>query len=493
MGGEQSCLLHNMGVLDELRMSSTPPSLPTESGEFELTDKLDLTKILKHLKSSARQIAGWGLLGFVLAALLALLTARYSPSVTTTRVVFSFKGFDRGEYPDGSKFQPDDLRAPQIISEALKNRGIDDSGPMQSAIRGAINVEGLVPPNIVKERDRLRAAGQTPPQYIPDEYLVSLSLPRNHSLGPSQRAALLSEIVRVYRETFQKTYTQPPVSFGTVFETLSEADFPEYEIVLNAELDRIRGYLSEQMETAKTFRSVTTNLTYADLLEQVNVFAQIQLNEVLGSIHQYGLSRNRATAMLKMDYYLRQLEERDRRANEEEAVVTSLLTQAQTRTQNYVLGYKSSNMVARPEGGVVDQGLIDSLLANDAYNFLVRRSLDAGLKVKAIEAEKLRLSNLRDNMQKFTTSNTADQSAIIEQVRASIADLARVYGKLVENIRKTHADYSQQQFGNAVRLSDQVRTAGYIKAVAITAAVGAVFGCAFGLALSLLISRPNNS
>ncbi len=454
--------------------------------DFNSDDTIDLRDLFFRLTRGLFQIFGFALLGLAIAALISLALNRVQPASTSTRVTFSFPGFERGQYPDKSKFQPDDLRAPAIIAEALSRQGLDTSSAFQSKIRGALNIEGIVPANIIKERDRLRAAGQQPPAYIPDEYVLSLSMSPSASFSNAQRERLLSEIVSVYRENFYRTYGQSPLAFGTAFETLKTADLAEYELVFNSDIENVRAYLRQQSELAKSFRSPTTNFSFKDLAEQTELFTQIQLNEVLALVHQNGLSRNRASAILKMNYHLRLLEQREARALEEEKLVRDLLAQAQNRAQNYVLGVKSQASQPRTESPVLDQGLIDSILANDSYSFLVRQALDAGMKVKEIQSEKSRLIAQRDNMQSFLEADAKDQTAIIAQATAALKNLESAYLTLITNIRKTHADYSEQEYGNAIRVSDEVRTSGLLKPMAISSIVGAFIGFALGAGLSLL-------
>ena len=470
---------------------SSQPLLGGEHGrsgaqqDFGNDDAIDLRDLFFRLIKGAFQILGLALLGLAIAATISLVINRSQPTMTSTRVAFSFPGFERGQYPDKSKFQADDLRSPAVVDEALKRLGFDTSSDFQSRIRGGLSIEAIVPPNIVKERDRLRVAGQTPPTFIPDEYVLSLTLTPSSSFSTAQRERLLSEIVTVFRENFYRTYGQPPLAFGTAFETLSKADFSEYELVLNSEISSIRTYLIQQGELARSYRSPTTNFSFKDLAEQTELFAQIQLNEVLGVIRENGLSRNRATAMLKLNYYLRQLEERELKAIEEEKLVRDLLNQTQARAQNYVLGVKTQTAQNRGEA-VLDQGLIDSLLANDSYNFLVRRALDAGLEVKSIQAQKTRLIAQRDNLKSFLESPPKDQSAIIAQSADALKRLESTYQTLIGNIRKTHADFSRQEYGNAIRITDEVRTPGKLKPLVLSSAVGAFIGFAMGAGLSLL-------
>jgi len=481
--------------------SSVNPPQPNPSQDYlnDPDDSIDLRDLFTRIGRGLSQIIGLALIGLVIAATISLLLNRVQPVATSTRVVFSFPGFERGEYPDKSKFQPDDLRAPAVIAEAIRRKGLDTSSDFQSKIRGAVSIEGIVPPNIVKERDRLRASGQTPPAYVPDEYTVALTLPRSSSLSDGQRNALLNEIVAVYRENFNRTHAAVPLAFGTAFATLRNADFPEYQLILDKEIESITTYLQQLIsgtgpnaestqatEGASSFRSTTTNMSFKDLLEQTQLFSQIRLNETLGLIHQNGLSKDRGTAVIKMDYYLRVLENQERRAVEEEKVVTGLLAQTQERAQNYVLGIKSQAAQPRNESPILDQGLIDSLLANDAYNFLVRRALDAGLKVKQIQAEKERLLEVRENMSSFINKNVGDQAQLLSRVDESLKNLEVAYNDLIKSIRDTYTDFARQQYGNSVRLSDQVRTPGMLRPMAISGLVGAFLGLALGAGLSLL-------
>jgi hypothetical protein len=477
--------------------SPTPPSPDTDTSsqsgshhaidtDFDPYEGIDLRDVFARLVRGFAQTLGLAALGLAIAAVIYLVASPFTSATTSMRVTFAFSGYGKGEYPDHSKFQPDDIRAPDIIIEALKRHGLDTTGDFQGKLRAALTIEGAIPPNVIKERDRLRAAGQTPAAYLPDEYLVTLTLPRKFPLSGRQRELLLNEIVSVYQEKFQHTYAEMPLAFGNAFETLRNPDYFEYELILNKEIQNITAYLNQQLEQTKTYRSPTTNLSFNDLLRQTELFAQIRLNETLGLIYQNGLSRNRASAMVKMDYYLRTLQDQEQKAIEEGKVVDELLAKSQERSQNYVLGIKSQTAQQRPEAPILDQGLIDSLLANDAYNFLVHRALDAGLTVKRIQADMAQLLERRKIMEAFLKNTGEDQSAIIAQVQKSLSDLETSYMELIANIRRTHADFAKQQFADAIRVSMQPITGSKYKPLAVAGAIGGFVGLALGMGLSLL-------
>ena len=460
-------------------------------------DSIDFGELFGRLKRGLPMILGLAALGLALTAGGYYVGGQFLSVTTNTRVVFSFTGFEKGEYPDKSKFSPDDLRAPDNIAEALKRKGLAASEETQTQVRAALTVEAIIPDSIIKERDKLRAAGQTPRLYVPDEYTLTLTLPRKFPMSPREREVLLSEIVTVFQENFIRTYVAMPLNFGKAFESLLDADYSDYELVLHQEaknIDQLLTTLSgkigdEQISTgtmSRSFRSPRTQLTFSDLLKQSQLFMQIRLNETLGLIREHGISKDRSLALLKMDFHIKSLIDDENKAIEEEKVVQALLKQTQEGAQKYVLGVKSQNGPQRADATVVDQGLLDSLLANDAYNFLIRKSLTASLATRGIQSEKSILLNQKANLQSFNEESLAQRIDTIAQFNKSLDALKKVYTRLINDIQLTYTDYQKQQFGDAVRISMQTRTESFYRSLAMAGIAGLGIGGALGLGLSLL-------
>ena len=456
------------------------------SPQSDLDDSIDFGELLRRLRNGLPQTLGLAALGLAIAASAYFASGPFQTVTTSSRVAFSFAGFEKGEYPDKSKFQPDDLRSPEIITEALKREGLDATESVQSKVRAALSIEAIIPDSVIKERDKLRAAGQTPRIYVPDEYTLTLSLPRTFSLNARQRELLLNEIVRVYQEKFIRTYVALPLATGKAFESLVDADYFDYDLVLSRESQSINTFLTQMVANSRAFRSSRTNLSFSDLLKQSQLFSQIRLNEVLGLIRQNGLSKDRGLALVKMDYYLKTLSDNENKAVEEEKVVQSLLKQARERDQNYALGVKSQAGQQRSDALVVDQGLVDSLLVNDAYNFLVRKSLEASLMTRGIQSDKAILQERRNSMEAFIKGDMSSRTTSMTQFQQSLDALKRVYTNLMTDIRLTYEDYQRQQYGDAVRVSMQTRTESFYRGLAMAGIAGLGVGAAFGLGLTLL-------
>ena len=463
-------------------------------------DSIDFGELFGRLKRGLPMILGLATLGLALTAGGYYAGGQFQSVTTNTRVVFSFTGFEKGEYPDKSKFSPDDLRAPDNIAEALKRKGLATSEEAQTQVRAALTVEAIIPDSIIKERDKLRAAGQTPRLYVPDEYTLTLTLPRKFPMSPREREVLLSEIVTVFQENFIRTYVAMPLNFGKAFESLLDADHSDYELVLHQEAKNINqllvgltgqtpGTADEKIQLgtmSRSFRSPRTQLTFSDLLKQNQLFVQIRLNETLGLIRQHGISKDRSLALLKMDFHIKSLIDDENKAIEEEKVVQALLKQTQEGAQKYVLGVKSQNGPQRADATVVDQGLLDSLLANDAYNFLIRKSLASSLATRSIQAEKIIMLDQKARLATFTTDNLQERIATIAQFNKSLDALKKVYTRLINDIQLTYTDYQKQQFGDAVRISMQTRTESFYRSLAMAGIAGLGIGGALGLGLSLL-------
>ena len=210
------------------------------------------------------------------------------------------------------------------------------------------------------------------------------------------------------------------------------------------------------------------------------------MNGTLAQISATGLSRDLPSGRQKIDYYLRSLEDREQEALDDEKVIQNLLTATENRSQSYVLGIKSQVAHERADAPILDQGLIDSLIANDAYGMLVRRALDAGLKVKRIEAEKNRLLELKKGIESVGPIGENDKARISSQVDASIKSLRFAYERLLDNVRRTQADFARQQYANAIEITDEISTEGILRPLIKCAALGMVVGAMLGMGLALL-------
>ena len=96
---------------------------------------IDLSEILGRLCRGLAPTLGFAALGLAIGAGGYLAISPYVSIPTSMRVTFSFSGLGKGEYPDRSKFQPDDIREPDIIASAIKEKGLENLLGSASSIR----------------------------------------------------------------------------------------------------------------------------------------------------------------------------------------------------------------------------------------------------------------------------------------------------------------------------------------------------------------------
>lgn len=475
------------GILEKLLQLSNY-IVPTTLTPFDATRSLAAgvksQDLLERLRRGLVPIVVFSCLGLVVSAVVFLATDSSPLTTTSMRITFAFSGYNAGEYPDHSKFQPEDIIAANIVSEALRQQKFEVTAALKSKILAALDIEGVIPPEITLARDRIRASGQTPTPFIPDEYLVTLTLPYDFPLSSAQREMFLADLFHAYQQNFRRTYTEIPMGFGKAFEFLRRADYPEYELILNREIQNIIVYLNQQLDQAKTFRSPTTNLSFGDLIAQTELFSEVRLNEVLGYIRRNGLSKNRDIALLKINYALRNLQDQERQDLAEQNLVDDLL--AKLENQNNVLGTKSEQLTPTSSATVLDQGLIDSLLANDSSNYLIHQALEMGLRVKRIQAEKARLIERRTDLEAFQGNDTTDKTGIRAQLNDSLSVLEVSYRDLISNIRRTQTDFAQQQFAAAIQIVKPPETSDVHRPLEFILAVGSIVGFSLGLGLVAL-------
>jgi hypothetical protein len=460
-------------------MESPTPSIARDPDNAEFDLRLVFSRFLRDLPLTF----GLALLFAVIALTVTWLTAPTFQMETRMRVAFSFPGSERGEYPDGSKFLPDDLKAPDSMDEAMKSSNLPDDSKLQSLLRGSISTEGLIPQNITKERERLRSLGQVVPPYIPDEYEISLMLPRSAPISSRQREIFLINLSNAFRNRFRRLYSETPIQFGAVFTTLRDIDYYEYEIALNQEVQNLTAFIAGVQEKAKGFRSPSTDLTFSDLSSDIQLFSQVTLTDTLASINSMALTTNRTDALRKIHYYIARLDDDERRLTNEEKVVNDLLERAQNRGQSYVLSAKAQTESNSP---IISQNILDTLVASDAYNFLIRKSLDAGIRVQDVHARKEKALNMEKELQDFSEKTQAERAALTGNVNTGLSGLEVKYTHLVNNIKLTYQDYTHQQFADAVRVTMQPESNSIVHALVLPTVIAFFVGLFSGISFSLL-------
>lgn len=460
---------------------------PAPSHGESTNDKiLDFREIFGRLRRGRVQILALVLIGAAIAPVVYLSTSPFSTETSSIRIVFSFPGFEAGEYPDHSKFQMDDLRSGRYLAGALARQHLNLSAKDTDDISNGLLVAPVIPPEISAEHERLRNSNVGIMPYSPNEFIVSINLPRSFPLSAKQREQLLLDIVDSYKTNFQQTYADAPPTFGDAFKVLAGQDIFNYEYLLNKEFQTMIDFLDTRTKDAPIFRSRTTGLTFGDLARRTHELVESKVYFIFAQIRKLGYTDNPDGSLRQLQYHISIYKQLALEASDEETFVNGLLAKDQEREQSYVLGIKSQAVQQKQEAPIVDKNLVDSLLANDSFNFLVRTDLDIGIRQRQLQRQVDILDQRYEWVAEAAKEPTSDHEREVNAVKDELRSLEPFYLKFVSDIRNEAMDYAQQRFADAIKITDYPRSESLARRIILICAIGAALGCLLGTGLSLL-------
>jgi hypothetical protein len=221
-----------------------------------------------------------------------------------------------------------------------------------------------------------------------------------------------------------------------------------------------------------------------ELATRVDEFSAIRQDRVLGLIQSVGLSRNRESALIKMDFRLRLLSNEEALARQQEALVRELLDKIATRDASYVLAGKSALDESRSP--ILNKEVLDSLIKNDVYGFLVKKTIDAGQRTREIASQRSELEERRKRMETFSRQDYKVRDDLVGEVDKALSALRKDYDQLVALVRDTDADFVRSSLTDAVRVSFGPSTGSSTRSGLIIIGGWGACGVLLGLGLSMV-------
>jgi hypothetical protein len=420
-------------------MSQHAQRPPTVSEDVEI----DYSFLWRRIKGSVPQTLGLACLAAVVGLAVAFWRGTAAAPATTIMVRFNFSGIEKGQNPDGTAFVVEELRAPENVSAAVRAAQLDLKPEQQARLRSSLTIVGQYP----------EEAGPAKAPFFPDVYTLSLDPRRSGVESAATREAFLAALVESYRDRFQRTYGALPLQLGTVFTTLENIDYAEYEIVLNEEVLALQRFLEKRSALAPDFRSLRTGLTFPELEGRLRQYVAIKQAGVLGLVAAAGPSGERAGATARMDYRLRLLTEEEKLARDREKVVLDLLDRLDRRETSYVLARKAPGAGAADGTPTIDHGLIETMIKNDAYGYLVREALQAGQKAREVASQRAAIEDWRQRLEALPEEKEAQRQRLAAGAGAAMAQLKGDYLALIAVIRQTDEDFLARYLADAVRVA----------------------------------------
>lgn len=243
------------------------------------------------------------LLVLALAIALPIKSFYKSEPVAQTTVEFIYKGIEKGESPDGSPFNSNEMITPQVLASAVATAGLNDKIPDISKLREITRVESVETDEYVRlvqaAEDGNAEAANTLRNYTmyPTRFNIVLSNPESVGLSDEQAKLLLDNIVKSYYANFKDSYAISTMFPANMYNTSADelTEFTDIYDLYTKSLDAINSYLTDMSTQNPTFTSTKNSTTFAQLLSDVNL-----LSNSYTSFNAFILSnniwRNAATA-----------------------------------------------------------------------------------------------------------------------------------------------------------------------------------------------------
>lgn len=423
---------------------------------------------------------------FLLWALGATVLLLRSPSERQAELPFrlEFKGAERGEYPNGTKFEATEILSAPVLLSVYNANQLDRYLPF-SQFRSAVFVlqsnaalEQLIrqyrarlsePRLSAVDRERLEAEfAEKKASIAQSDYSLVFSVPEKAPAIPRKlQAKVLSDLLHVWAEqTVQNKgvvlYDLSILSSG-MFEQQS-LDTYDYVIALDmlrSRIQRVIGNIDELLEIpgSKVVRSTgPDSASLAELLVRLEDTLQFRVQPLLGLVLTDGISRSPSASIRFLETQLRFNEiERQEAERSAEAVRESLdayVRQQQGGTSSERAATTREPFASSQGGTTIIPQLSDTFLqqimdmaSSDAdleyRQGLVNDLREESMKIVPLEAEAEYYRQLLASLRGFESRGRSADEAGVAEIRSQIASVTEDAIRITNQVNQIYREISQ--------------------------------------------------
>jgi len=460
----------------------TPQELPD--------DEISLWDIYTRIKRRFALILGLTCVGLGLGIITGIVVVNARSVPVSVRVQLAFPGMEKLTYPNGQKFDANDLIAPDVLLAACKKLDMTPDYKLLNSIM----VSPIISEEAIKGRDKRLKAGEDAPPITTSEYQISINLPRYATPDPSQRVLLLNQIVAAYQEKFTRNNVLLGQNYGKVFEGADFSDFLVYEIMLNSEIQTLVDFISAQKTLFPNFRSPRTGLTFSEILKVVEIFQQTRVYNMLGKVWNSAFSKQKEESIMKLNYSIKRMQEQEKLRQDEVAVIQNLLGKSEERDKNYVFAKRVAEKSSEKDlQSSFDQQIVDALIAADTMNLLTRKALEAGLALTDTQNRLRQLEDRKKMLEAPTAPNAGAPALSDVQLVEMQKNLQEAYKSILTQVQVCLEDFANQYYANAIRITVPSKAKSIYLQILIAGIIGAGACGSIGAGLSILIPvKPRN-
>lgn len=396
---------------------------------------VSFSAIIRNLK---RYLSVWLLVSVIVGGLIAGVSVFFrTTSITPVRAIVSFthEGIEKGKNPDGTDFDPNQLKSPDVIDEALKacNMELDLLEP----VRRGIEIEGIIPENAYQRMNTYKnvyenasngqlsaAQAMLDVSWVSTQYNVQFNY-KDAGLSRSDAVQILNAMLDAYRDYFFRKYGYNE-AFGNNLGAMDYTDYDYAQAVdmFRTQLKSLNRYVSSiSAEDTSRFRSTETGYTFADLKDAISSVQSLDLDLISSYLNVNNVSKDKERLQTYYEWRIENLE-LERKTNKEALAAVEAAFEAYEKDQVIVF----SDSVANTE----------TTVSSEEYDRLINRRLSAQADLSEtdqnIEYYKQRLATLKK-------SNSTASKSKSERIEKDLAKLKTKIDNLIDMVNKTADDY----------------------------------------------------
>lgn len=405
-----------------------------------------------------RQMKRYLLVWIVLAAVLAMLTTsfvflfsgRIVTSSITALVSFNYSGIESGKAPDGSTFDVNKIKSPNVIENALDDVG--ESSSLSENIRSNISIKGIIPDDALDKIslyqsvysqggsaaldavNSLLAIGYYPSYYVINFDYVAAGI----TIDDGKK--ILDRILENYQDYFFRTYGyNEALGSSVVAVDYKDYDYPEAVDVFNSTLDSLKQYVQKLSNDDTTnFRSNETGYTFSDLLTTIDTVKSADLDALSSYITINNITNDKE---MLLTYYQYRIDEMERERKVSQSELDSVT--------NSINEYEKDTLLVFGNGNGAENGETTYQQASEKYDELINQKIEIQDSVsrcsQRIEYYKDRISAMNEN------SGTVKVDS--EEVEKELSSLYDKIKDLIDVTNKTADEYYETvTFANAYNI-----------------------------------------
>ncbi|MBQ9008332.1 MAG: hypothetical protein IJ088_03255 [Clostridia bacterium] len=196
-----------------------------------------------------------GLLGTGIAAF--LFSRNPGPSTASSSIEFTFAGSAESIAPNGTRYNPEDMRNDDILRQALVTAGLD-SRYTPEQVRTSLKVSGVYPADFIDQVKSFRSlldfqssSGNILSNYHSTQFSVVLTNDFDKSIDASSQKSLLDAILTAYVSYFRQTFgSYLDTGFYENLFAGTEADLIHQLEAIDQEIANLSLYAEEMTERA---------------------------------------------------------------------------------------------------------------------------------------------------------------------------------------------------------------------------------------------------